>query len=95
MLLINNKDRKLFDILKECFRNCKECKIAVAYVRNSGINPIIGDIDTVLKNGGRIKLLSSIQIRHSTLKLIYSMVQINVSILLDHQIFPKVHYLMA
>jgi len=62
MILLDNFDRNLIDTLKGCFKNCRECKIAVAYIRSSGLNPIINDLETVLNKGGKVKFLTSNQL---------------------------------
>lgn len=80
MIFINNNDRKLIDTLKVCLKHCDECKIAVAYVRNSGINPIIDDIESVLRTGGKVKLLTSNQMGITESEAIESLFDIGVEI---------------
>jgi len=76
MIFINNRDRSLIDELNNCLKNCNECKIAVAYVRNSGVNPIIGNIEKVIKGGGNVKLITSHQMGITESEAIESLLDI-------------------
>lgn len=80
MILLNNNDRKLIDTLTNCLRSCYECRMAVAYVRNSGINPIIDDIEQVIKTGGKVKLLTSNQMGITEPEAIESLLDIGVEV---------------
>ena len=80
MILLNNHDRKLIDALTICLQDCHECRIAVAYVRNSGVNPIIGNIEQVIKLGGKVKLLTSNQMGITELEAIESLLDIGVEV---------------
>jgi len=80
MILLNNNDRKLIDTLTLCMQNCYECRIAVAYVRNSGVNPIVGNIEQVIKRGGKVKLLTSNQMGITEPEAIESLLDIGVEV---------------
>jgi HKD family nuclease len=80
MILLDNFDRNLIETLKSCFKNCRECKIAVAYIRSSGLNPIINDLETVLRKGGNVKLLTSNQLGITEKEAIQSLLDIGAEI---------------
>ena len=80
MILLNNHDKKLIDTFKGCLRGCSECKIAVAYIRNSGLNPIISDLEIILKKGGKVKILTSNQLGITEKDAIESLLDIGAEI---------------
>lgn len=80
MILLNNHDKKLIDTFKGCLQVCSECKIAVAYIRNSGLNPIISDLEIILKKGGKVKILTSSQMGITEKDAIESLLDIGAEI---------------
>jgi len=80
MILLTNHDEKFINILKGCLRECLECKIAVAYIRNSGVNPIITALENLQKKGGKIKILTSDQMGITERDAIESLLEIGAEI---------------
>jgi HKD family nuclease len=80
MILLTNNDEKLIKTVQACLRECLECKIAVAYIRNSGVNPIISTLEAIKKRGGKIKIVTSDQMGITEKEAILSLLDIGVEI---------------
>jgi HKD family nuclease len=80
MILLDNFNTNLIETLRSCLRNCYECKIAVAYIRSSGLNPIINDFETILSKGGKVKILTSNQLGITEMEAIQSLLDAGIEI---------------
>lgn len=80
MIFLNNYDRKLIDTLNACLQKCYECKIAVAFVRSSGVNPIIENIEQIIERGQKVKLLTSNQMGITEPEAVESLLGIGVEV---------------
>jgi HKD family nuclease len=80
MILLNNVDKKLIDTLRSCLRGCYECKIAVAYIRNSGLNPIMTDLENIIKKGGSVRILTSDQMGITEKEAIVSLLDVGAHV---------------
>jgi HKD family nuclease len=61
-------------------QRCYECKIAVAYVRSSGVNLIINNIEQIIKRGQKVKLITSNQMGITEPEALESMLDIGVEV---------------
>ena len=58
MELIDNDKQKLLKVIKQCLTGSEKVDIAVAFVRKSGVRPLVEKISHIQNTGGQIRVLA-------------------------------------
>jgi len=94
MILLTNHDKKLIDVLMGRLDECIECNIAVAFIRSSGVNPIITAVEGIRKRGGKVKILTADQMGITERDAIETLLDVGaeIKVFVNAKIFhPKVY----
>lgn len=63
ILFSDNQDTKIFDIMKDSLNKAIDVRIAVAFLKQSGLSVINNDLNNCLKNNGKVEFLVGLDFR--------------------------------
>ncbi len=80
IVFIDNHKHLLVDRLRLHLENSREAKIAVSYIRNSGINHLIKNFEKFAEQGGELTVLTSAQMGITEREAIRSLLEIGARV---------------
>ena len=80
IVFIDSREYHFVDRLRLHLKNSKEVKVAVSYIRNSGINPLVENFEEFAEQGGDLTVLTSAQMGITEKEAIRSLLEIGATI---------------